>query len=72
VTVAVPGLAFLRRKSRVISWSGLVALRIVVNASTLGTGVPSTLSMASPTWSLPADGPGSVTFSTVTALAYLR
>ena len=43
-----------------------------MNCSTLATGVPLTASMASPDFSLPADGPGSVTVATVTAGGYFR
>ena len=50
----------------------MVALRIEVNSSSLATGLSLTMSMASPSFSLPADGPGSVTFWTVTASGYFR
>ena len=55
------------------SWSpGLVAFSIAVNSSRLATGLSLTMSMASPACSFPADGPGSVTVSTVTAFGYFR
>ena len=56
----------------VTTWPGLVFFRYAVNCSTLATGVPSTASKASPAFSLPADGPGSLTVAAVTADGYFK
>ena len=70
--VVTPGGAFLRRKSITTSSPGLVFAMIPWNCSRSVTGVPFTPSMASPSSSLPADAPSSLTVSTVTAGAYFR
>jgi hypothetical protein len=55
-----------------ISWPGFVAFNNAVNSAMFATGLPSTASIASPSFNLPADGPGSLTFSTRTADGYFR